>query len=57
MVALLGQSFSPIRRKIAQRLVNAQQQAALLTTFNEVDLSEVMALRKSTKRHSLLATA
>ena len=38
--------LSPIRRKIAQRLVNAQQQAALLTTFNEVDLSEVMALRK-----------
>ena len=37
--------LSPIRRKIAQRLVNAQQQAALLTTFNEVDLSEVMALR------------
>ena len=38
--------LSPIRRKIAQRLVNAQQQAALLTTFNEVDLSEIMALRK-----------
>ena len=39
--------LSPIRRKIAQRLLNAQQQAALLTTFNEVDLSQVMALRKT----------
>jgi 2-oxoglutarate dehydrogenase E2 component (dihydrolipoamide succinyltransferase) len=38
--------LSPIRRKIAQRLVAAQQQAALLTTFNEVDLSEIIALRK-----------
>jgi 2-oxoglutarate dehydrogenase E2 component (dihydrolipoamide succinyltransferase) len=38
--------LSPIRRKIAQRLVAAQQQAALLTTFNEVDLSEIIVLRK-----------
>jgi len=38
--------LSPIRRKIGQRLVAAQQQAALLTTFNEVDLSEIIALRK-----------
>ena len=37
--------ISPIRRKIAERLVEAQQQAALLTTFNEVDMSAVMALR------------
>lgn len=35
-----------IRRHIAQRLVEAQQQAALLTTFNEADLSGVMELRK-----------
>ncbi len=37
--------MSPIRRRIAQRLVEAQQTAALLTTFNEVDMSAVMALR------------
>lgn len=35
-----------IRRHIAQRLVEAQHQAALLTTFNEADMSQVMALRK-----------
>jgi 2-oxoglutarate dehydrogenase E2 component (dihydrolipoamide succinyltransferase) len=35
-----------LRRTIAERLVQAQQQAALLTTFNEVDMSSVMALRK-----------
>jgi len=38
--------MSPIRRRIAQRLVEAQQAAALLTTFNEIDMSVVMALRK-----------
>ncbi len=35
-----------IRRRIAQRLVDAQQTAALLTTFNEIDMSAVIALRK-----------
>ena len=35
-----------MRRTVATRLVEAQQTAALLTTFNEVDLSAVMALRK-----------
>lgn len=35
-----------MRRTVASRLVEAQQTAALLTTFNEVDLSAVMALRK-----------
>ena len=40
-------SLSPIRRKIASRLVEAQQTAAILSTFNEVDLTEVMALKKS----------
>tara|TARA_R110002096_G_scaffold206192_8_gene392371 strand:- start:12281 stop:13399 length:1119 start_codon:yes stop_codon:yes gene_type:complete len=38
--------MSPLRRKIASHLVNAQQTAAMLTTFNEVDMSEVMDLRK-----------
>ena len=40
------QSMSRIRRTIADRLVQAQHTAALLTTFNEVDMSAVMALRK-----------
>ena len=43
------QLISPIRRRIAERLVEAQQQAALLTTFNEVDMSAVMGLRKKFK--------
>lgn len=34
-----------LRARIAERLVEAQQTAAMLTTFNEVDLTEVMALR------------
>ena len=34
-----------LRAKIAERLVEAQSTAAMLTTFNEVDLTEVMALR------------
>ena len=38
--------LSPIRRKIAAHLVSAQQNAALLTTFNECDMSSVMQLRK-----------
>jgi 2-oxoglutarate dehydrogenase E2 component (dihydrolipoamide succinyltransferase) len=38
--------MSLIRRRIARRLVEAQQQAALLTTFNEIDMSAVIELRK-----------
>jgi 2-oxoglutarate dehydrogenase E2 component (dihydrolipoamide succinyltransferase) len=38
--------MSPLRRVIARNLVAAQQNAALLTTFNEVDMSEIIALRK-----------
>jgi 2-oxoglutarate dehydrogenase E2 component (dihydrolipoamide succinyltransferase) len=37
--------MTPLRRKIAAQLVMAQHQAAILTTFNEVDMSEVMRLR------------
>ena len=37
--------MSPLRRKIADRLVSAQHTAAILTTFNEADLSKLMALR------------
>ena len=39
--------MSPIRRRIASRLVGAQQTAALLTTFNEIDMTAVKSLRKS----------
>ncbi len=39
-------TMSPFRRRIAERLVSAQKTAALLTTFNEIDMSNVMALRK-----------
>lgn len=50
--------ISPLRRKIAERLVAAQQGAALLTTFNEVDMSAVIGLRKRyqdefVKRHGV----
>jgi 2-oxoglutarate dehydrogenase E2 component (dihydrolipoamide succinyltransferase) len=37
--------LTPLRQRIAERLVSAQHSAALLTTFNEVDMSAVMALR------------
>ena len=38
--------MNPLRRKIATHLVNAQQEAAILTTFNEVDMTAIMELRK-----------
>ena len=41
--------MSPMRQAIASRLVEAQQTAAMLTTFNEVDMGPVMDLRKQHK--------
>jgi len=38
-----------LRASIAKRLVEAQQNAAMLTTFNEVDMSAIMSLRKQYK--------
>ena len=38
--------MSMLRRKIAENLVRAQSEAALLTTFNEIDMTAVMSLRK-----------
>ena len=38
--------MSRMRRTIAKRLVSAKNETAMLTTFNEVDLTEVMKLRK-----------
>jgi 2-oxoglutarate dehydrogenase E2 component (dihydrolipoamide succinyltransferase) len=37
--------LTPIRRRIAERLLQAKQQTAMLTTFNEIDMSRVIALR------------
>ncbi len=39
--------MSPLRRKIAQQLVMAQHTAAILTTFNECDMSAVLELRRN----------
>jgi 2-oxoglutarate dehydrogenase E2 component (dihydrolipoamide succinyltransferase) len=41
--------MTSIRRRIAERLVEAQHNAALLTTFNEIDMSQVIALRQQHK--------
>ncbi len=41
--------MSPLRQRVASRLVEAQHTAAMLTTFNEVDMSAVMALRAQYK--------
>lgn len=43
------EKMTMIRQRIAQRLVQAQHTAAMLTTFNEVDMGAVMELRKSYK--------
>ncbi|GJQ30311.1 MAG: dihydrolipoyllysine-residue succinyltransferase component of 2-oxoglutarate dehydrogenase complex [Phycisphaerae bacterium] len=41
--------MSPLRQRVAQRLVQSQHTAAILTTFNEVDMTAVMDLRKQYK--------
>ncbi|MFZ4767532.1 MAG: dihydrolipoyllysine-residue succinyltransferase, partial [Roseimicrobium sp.] len=38
--------MTPLRKRIADQLVSAQRTAAILTTFNECDMSEVMTMRK-----------
>ncbi len=50
--------MSPLRRTVARRLLEAQGNAAILTTFNEVDMSRVLALREAhgeafQKRHGV----
>jgi 2-oxoglutarate dehydrogenase E2 component (dihydrolipoamide succinyltransferase) len=42
-------AMSRLRARIAERLLHAKQSTAMLTTFNEIDLSEVMALRSRHK--------
>jgi 2-oxoglutarate dehydrogenase E2 component (dihydrolipoamide succinyltransferase) len=39
--------MTPMRKRVAERLLEAQQNAALLTTFNEVDMTTVMSTRKT----------
>ena len=41
--------MSPLRKRVAERLVQAQHEAASLTTFNEVDMTAVMDLRAKYK--------
>jgi len=41
--------MSPLRQRVASRLVEAQHTAAMLTTFNECDMSAVISLRKQYK--------
>jgi len=41
--------MSMLRRKLAQRLVSVKNETAMLTTFNEVDMSGIMELRSRTK--------
>ena len=43
----IRKKMSPLRRKIAEQLVMAQHTAAILTTFNECDMSAVQELRRS----------
>jgi len=43
------EKMSRLRKTVAQRLVNAQHTQALLTTFNEVDMTEIMEIRKKYK--------
>jgi 2-oxoglutarate dehydrogenase E2 component (dihydrolipoamide succinyltransferase) len=42
-------AMSPLRKRVAERLVQAQHEAASLTTFNEVDMTQVMDLRAKYK--------
>lgn len=43
---IIRKPMSPIRQRIAARLLAARQNTAMLTTFNEIDMSRVQALRK-----------
>jgi 2-oxoglutarate dehydrogenase E2 component (dihydrolipoamide succinyltransferase) len=50
--------MTPLRRTVARRLLEAQNTAAILTTFNEINMAEVMTLRERyqeqfTKRHGI----
>ncbi|MCZ6542307.1 MAG: 2-oxoglutarate dehydrogenase complex dihydrolipoyllysine-residue succinyltransferase [Planctomycetota bacterium] len=51
--AVRRQRMSKLRRRVAERLVAAQHTAAMLTTFNEADMSGVIRLRKQHKEEFL----
>jgi 2-oxoglutarate dehydrogenase E2 component (dihydrolipoamide succinyltransferase) len=42
---VIRKTLTPIRQRIAERLVQVRQQTAMLTTFNEIDMSRVMVVR------------
>ena len=44
-------AMTPIRKRIAERLMVARQQTAMLTTFNEADMTRIVELRKRHKEH------
>lgn len=46
---IVREPMTTIRKRIAERLVEAQHTAAILTTFNEIDMTNVMALRTKYK--------
>lgn len=46
---IVREPMTTIRKRIAERLVEAQHNAAILTTFNEIDMSQLMALRTKYK--------
>ncbi len=55
---IVRKPMSQIRKRIAQRLLSVRQQTAMLTTFNEADMSQVLLLRKKhgeffQKRHNV----
>jgi 2-oxoglutarate dehydrogenase E2 component (dihydrolipoamide succinyltransferase) len=47
--AVIRKPMTPIRRRIASRLLEARQNTAMLTTFNEIDMARTMALRTQFK--------
>lgn len=42
-----SQEMSPLRKKLAERLVKSKNESAMLTTFNEVDMSAILDIRKN----------
>lgn len=50
---VIRKRMTPLRKKIAQRLVSVKNQTAMLTTFNEVDMSELLKIRNQ-KREAFL---
>ncbi|MGD9971863.1 MAG: 2-oxoglutarate dehydrogenase complex dihydrolipoyllysine-residue succinyltransferase [Desulfatirhabdiaceae bacterium] len=44
--SVIRKPMSPIRKRIAERLLEARRNTAMLTTFNEIDMTRVMAIRK-----------